>query len=90
MEKLEATGVTPFHYKHLGSFAYVGDNKAVLQMPIIGKARQAAAANVVSRLCLLLLLLFLLLLQALLVGVGSLVLSISAIKENNVSGPGLQ
>lgn len=36
VEELERTGVTPFHYKHLGSFAYVGDNKAVLQMPIIG------------------------------------------------------
>lgn len=36
VEELEGTGVTPFHYKHFGSFAYVGDNKAVLQVPIIG------------------------------------------------------
>lgn len=33
---LEAKGLSPFKYRHLGSFAYVGDNKAVLQLPIIG------------------------------------------------------
>ena len=37
MSELEASGVSPFKYKHLGSFAYVGDNKAVLQLPIIGE-----------------------------------------------------
>ena len=26
----------PFEYRHLGSFAYVGDNKAVLEVPLIG------------------------------------------------------
>ncbi len=35
-EELEKKGVSPFSYRHLGSFAYVGDNKAVLQLPIIG------------------------------------------------------
>lgn len=34
---LKNTGVVePFHYHHFGSFAYVGDNRAVLQLPIIG------------------------------------------------------
>jgi len=28
--------VDPFKYNHLGSFAYVGDNRAVLELPIIG------------------------------------------------------
>ena len=35
--ELEKKGVKAFNYRHLGSFAYVGDNKAVLQLPIIGK-----------------------------------------------------
>ena len=35
--ELEKEGVKAFNYRHLGSFAYVGDNKAVLQLPIIGK-----------------------------------------------------
>ena len=35
---LEKVGVAPFTYKHLGSFAYVGDNKAVLQLPMIGES----------------------------------------------------
>ena len=26
------TGCKPFHYRYMGSFAYVGDNKAVLQV----------------------------------------------------------
>ena len=28
--------ITPFQYNHLGSFAYVGDHRAVLEMPIVG------------------------------------------------------
>jgi NADH dehydrogenase FAD-containing subunit len=35
--ELEKKGVKAFNYRHLGSFAYVGDNKAVLQLPIIGE-----------------------------------------------------
>jgi len=35
-EDLEKRGVAPFEYRHLGSFAYVGDNRAVLQVPIFG------------------------------------------------------
>ncbi len=35
--KLEDVGVAAFRYRHFGSFAYVGDNKAVLQLPIIGE-----------------------------------------------------
>ena len=27
----------PFEYKHLRYFAYVGDNKAVLELPILGQ-----------------------------------------------------
>ena len=34
--ELEKEGLKAFNYRHLGSFAYVGDNKAVLQLPIIG------------------------------------------------------
>ena len=34
--ELEKERVKPFKYRHLGSFAYVGDNKAVLQLPLIG------------------------------------------------------
>ena len=34
--ELEKEGVKTFNYRHLGSFAYIGDNKAVLQLPIIG------------------------------------------------------
>ena len=29
-------GLEPFKYRHLGSFAYVGDDKAVLKVPVIG------------------------------------------------------
>ncbi len=36
-DELEKKGLAPFKYHHLGSFAYVGDNKAVLQVPIFGK-----------------------------------------------------
>ena len=36
-EELEKEKIKPFSYRHLGSFAYVGDNKAVLQLPLIGK-----------------------------------------------------
>ena len=36
VKELEGAGISPFKYRHLGSFAYVGDNKAVLQLPIIG------------------------------------------------------
>lgn len=28
--------VDPFQYNHLGSFAYVGDNRAVLELPLLG------------------------------------------------------
>lgn len=35
--ELEKEKVKPFTYRHLGSFAYVGDNKAVLQLPVIGE-----------------------------------------------------
>lgn len=35
-QELETTKLKPFKYRHLGSFAYVGDNRAVLQLPIIG------------------------------------------------------
>ena len=35
-EELERKGLAPFKYRHLGSFAYVGDNGAVLQVPIFG------------------------------------------------------
>ena len=33
---LQKAAIRPFEYHHFGSFAYVGDNKAVLQMPVIG------------------------------------------------------
>ena len=36
-EELEQRKITPFKYRHLGSFAYVGDNRAVLQLPLIGR-----------------------------------------------------
>ena len=36
VEEMERT-LKPFEYKHLGSFAYVGDNKAVLELPIVGQ-----------------------------------------------------
>ena len=35
-QELEKKKLKPFKYHHLGSFAYVGDNRAVLQLPIIG------------------------------------------------------
>ena len=38
VEELESASISPFQYRHLGSFAYVGDNKAVLQLPIIGQS----------------------------------------------------
>ncbi len=37
VKELESAPISPFKYKHLGSFAYVGDNKAVLQLPVIGQ-----------------------------------------------------
>lgn len=37
VDELEKKRIKPFTYRHLGSFAYVGDNKAVLQLPLIGK-----------------------------------------------------
>ena len=37
VDELEKKRIKPFAYRHLGSFAYVGDNKAVLQLPLIGK-----------------------------------------------------
>ena len=36
VQELQKISIKPFEYHHLGSFAYVGDNKAVLKMPIIG------------------------------------------------------
>lgn len=36
-DALKSRGVYQFHYRHLGSFAYVGDNKAVLEVPVFGK-----------------------------------------------------
>ena len=35
--ELKKKGLYEFHYRHLGSFAYVGDNKAVLEVPVFGK-----------------------------------------------------
>ena len=35
-QELTAMNLQPFKYRHLGSFAYVGDNQAVLQLPIVG------------------------------------------------------
>ena len=37
-EELEGKelGLAPFKYSHLGSFAYVGNNKAVLELPLVG------------------------------------------------------
>ena len=32
----KSLGLAPFHYRHLGSFSYVGDDKAVLKVPIFG------------------------------------------------------
>ena len=37
VEEMEKNMLKPFEYKHLGSFAYVGDNKAVLELPIVGQ-----------------------------------------------------
>lgn len=36
-QELTTMKLKPFKYRHLGSFAYVGDNQAVLQLPIIGR-----------------------------------------------------
>lgn len=36
-QELKKKGLHEFHYRHLGSFAYVGDNKAVFEVPIFGK-----------------------------------------------------
>ncbi|XP_065051948.1 uncharacterized protein LOC135681414 [Rhopilema esculentum] len=35
-QDLAALGAVPFAYRHLGSFAYVGNNRAVLELPLIG------------------------------------------------------
>lgn len=43
VQELEGGSLSPFKYHHLGSFAYVGDNKAVLQLPIIGKTPPTTA-----------------------------------------------
>jgi len=42
-QDLGAQGAKPFKYRHLGSFAYVGDNRAVLELPIIGAFKGLAA-----------------------------------------------
>ena len=42
-QDLETQGAKPFKYRHLGSFAYVGDNRAVLELPIIGTFKGLAA-----------------------------------------------
>lgn len=39
LAEMEERNIAPFKYHHLGSFAYVGDNKAVLQLPIIGEVK---------------------------------------------------
>lgn len=36
-QELKMKGLHEFHYRHLGSFAYVGNNNAVLEVPIFGK-----------------------------------------------------
>lgn len=35
-EDFKDLGLQPFSYRHLGSFAYVGDDKAVLKVPVLG------------------------------------------------------
>ena len=42
-QDLEAQGAKPFTYRHFGSFAYVGDNRAVLELPVIGAFKGLAA-----------------------------------------------
>ena len=42
-QDLGTYGAAPFKYRHLGSFAYVGDNRAVLQLPLIGAFKGLAA-----------------------------------------------
>lgn len=42
-QDLGAQGATPFKYRHLGSFAYVGDNRAVLELPVIGSFKGLCA-----------------------------------------------
>lgn len=39
--KLDA--VSPFDYNHMGMFAYIGDDKAVLQLPVIGSFKGLGA-----------------------------------------------
>lgn len=36
ISRKDMNGVEPFRYNHLGSFAYVGDNRAVLELPLLG------------------------------------------------------
>ena len=35
-QDFKTQGLEPFRYRHLGSFAYVGDDKAVLKVPVLG------------------------------------------------------
>ena len=42
-QDLASLGAQPFKYRHLGSFAYVGDNRAVLELPIIGSFKGLCA-----------------------------------------------
>ena len=42
-QDLASLGAQPFTYRHLGSFAYVGDNRAVLELPIIGSFKGLCA-----------------------------------------------
>lgn len=35
-DDFKTMGLAPFSYRHLGSFAYVGDDKAVLKVPFLG------------------------------------------------------
>lgn len=35
--ELEEKGVKGFEYRHLGSFAYVGNDRAVLEVPVFGE-----------------------------------------------------
>lgn len=42
-QDLGAQGAEAFSYRHLGSFAYVGDNRAVLELPILGSFKGLCA-----------------------------------------------
>ena len=47
-EELQTARLKPFKYRHLGSFAYVGDNQAVLQLPVIGMGTPAFMYSTIS------------------------------------------